>query len=335
MFRITSLRRWVVLATGLVVFTSDSLAAQNERSGTRQPGAGDSVLVASVALIAAGEGRLRSAWPGFWSSERAVLLFRPGGGGVLMMAGGPPAGFEPITTTQRYEPSTLRFYWSPAAPTDIPGRLDLFYQLGSVTVTAVAVEADIDRTMDVLFHELFHAYQHQHFSRRRDVSEALPDSLSPDTAYLSELDAERRLLADAMLLGTSDSASSTLRQLLERRRARLASAPTHLRALERQLERYEGTAELVSGLASAFLAQRSLDLVRDSIRAMLLTPSPSRNPFAPAYFSTLRWRTYGTGAAIAHILDAIGTPGWRAQLEAGAYLDELIAQRLGVAVIAP
>ncbi len=334
MFRITSLRRWVVLATGLVVFTSDSLAAQNERSGTRQPGAGDSVLVASVALIAAGEGRLRSAWPGFWSSERAVLLFRPGGGGVLMMAGGPPAGFEPITTTQRYEPSTLRFYWSPLAPTDIPGRLDLFYQLGPVTVTAVTAEGDVGRTMEVLFHELFHAYQHRHFLRRRDVSEALPDSLSPDTAYLSDLDAERRLLADAMLLETSDSAWSMLRQLLERRRTRFASAPMQLRALERQLERYEGTAELV-GLTAALLAERSLEVVRDSIRAMLLSNGPSPYPFAPAYFSTLRWRTYGTGAAIAHILDAIGTPGWRAQLEAGAYLDELIAQRLGVAVIAP
>ncbi len=332
-FRIPSLGQCAILATAWVVFAPALLAAQDERGDNQRPVAGDSVLFASIRLIAAGEPRLRALWAGFWSAEPAALLFRPGGGGVLMTADGPPADFQPITTIPPHERSTVRFYWSPRVPADIRGRLDLFYQLGPITVTAVAAEPDVGRTIDFLFHELFHAHQHAHFSRHRDVSEALPDSLSPDPAYLSDLDSERRLLADAMLLGTADTVRSILRQLLERRRARLASAPRQLRALEGQLERYEGTAELVGRMADTFLAGRSPQAIRDSIRAMLLTPAPQPKLFAPAYFSTLRWRLYGTGAALAHLLDVLGNSGWRAQVEAGAYLDEVISQHLGVPAI--
>ncbi len=136
---------------------------------------------------------------------------------------------------------------------------------------------------------------------------------------------ERRILAGALLEVDPVVVDTVLRLYLAVRQLRASETPPDVAEVERVLERIEGTAEFaaVSGTAAAFGwdgEEKAWDL------EPYLTHPVRRSPLGLDW--EIRQRVYGTGAAIALLLDRLSVP-WRGAIEAGKCFDEVLLDRLG------
>jgi hypothetical protein len=127
-----------------------------------------------------------------------------------------------------------------------------------------------------------------------------------------------------LVVAEPDSLRLLLQRYLAVRRARVGMLPDVME-VERRMERSEGTAKYVgckaATLATRATAERSLDCVREELDR----PLESFPSMPEADARLMRWRYYGTGGAIALLLDRL-KPGWKPLVEQGMHLDQLLAQ---------
>jgi hypothetical protein len=186
--------------------------------------------------------------------------------------------------------------------------------------------------LEFYFHESFHlAHQRARFvetpedRRAARLKEPLVDSahLTPNFAATAEL--ERRMLSAALGIADVDSLRAHLRRYLAVRRGR-AGTLLDVVEVERRMERMEGTAKYVGCRAAAQALgaspERAIACVQEELE-MDLEKDRSNMPEADARL--MRWRHYGTGGAIALLLDRL-RPGWKPLVEQGMHLDQLLSQ---------
>jgi hypothetical protein len=150
-----------------------------------------------------------------------------------------------------------------------------------------------------------------------------PAHVTPE--FVAGAEAERRMLRAALDVTDADSLRAHLRDYLGARRRRAGTLLDVVEA-ERRMERIEGTAQYVGCRAAALALelpeQRAIDCVREELEIDL---AKERSDFPEADARLMRWRHYGTGGAIALLLDRL-RPGWKPLLEQGMHLDQLLAQ---------
>ncbi|MBC8087074.1 MAG: hypothetical protein H7Z40_07385 [Phycisphaerae bacterium] len=213
--------------------------------------------------------------------------------------------------------------FAPRKPLELTG-LDLAYVVAGDTIAAVPVDEMVGQSLEVVFHEMFHVFQANAFVTSSAVSEIFDDPVVLTDSFRKLAETERMILATALAAPRLPEMKHRARQYLAVRRARIATVTAHVRALERQLERLEGTAHLV-GYQLAFATTRgrvsaATDSVLHDLRRSLDTYPAGLN----AQWPLMRWRLYGTGAAMGLLLDRLQTD-WRGDVQRGAVLDELLA----------
>ena len=297
----------------------------------------DAALVGMAATMnrsAAGVGRV---WPGFWGADQAFLLLSPAGRALLVTPRTPPP--EYVRAAGAGLPSGLagRPFRHAGYPAGLgPNRFSTAYALGGDTIPALEPKgaSDFER-LDFYFHEAFHGYQGRRFAPSRDgdrrvrFRERLVDSaVSTAPEFTAAAEAERRALVAALDATSPDSVRALARAYLALRERRTAALP-RVRAVERSMERMEGTATLV-GCGSAAVAVGEPPALRAAAcaRNELTRPLLEHGDFPEADARLMRWRLYGTGAAIGALLDRLSVD-WRPQVERGESLDLLLAERVG------
>ena len=284
-------------------------------------GSGDepTLLEAAVAL-GAGSERADTVWPGFSLVEEGFLLYEPGRA-ALLVGGAPPQGFVAVADSLLPPPLRGRTFSFEGALPGLDGGIDTRYAIGGVLTTAYPLGSSLSGTLAGMYHEAFHRYQQRAFADARVEGEGVPaGALTREFQALIEV--ERRMLARALQLEPGPARDSLVLGFLAVRHRRLDEAPQRVRDVERELERKEGSANLVGfGMAAATLG-RERGRVVAAIGEYLTMPL-DRFGSDPAT-QVMRWRAYGTGAAMGLLLDAKGA-AWRGPLERGAGFDQLLA----------
>jgi hypothetical protein len=204
----------------------------------------------------------------------------------------------------------------------------LAYSLGRFTVPALPLRDGAFETLSNFYHETFHAFQKAHFARGHDVREVVSPATIAAPEFAARAETERRLLRAALDARDVRSVRERLRVYLAVRWVRLHAVPDSVGAVERQIERYEGSAHLI-GYEAALIATRGDTAgLADTLRHSL-TVSLTAFPAGPGpEWRLIRWRVYGTGAAIGHLLGRLGQD-WRPALQGGAFFDDLAARSVG------
>ncbi|HLL45279.1 MAG TPA: hypothetical protein VK399_01160, partial [Longimicrobiaceae bacterium] len=184
------------------------------------------------------------------------------------------------------------------------------------------------------FHEAFHAYQSRRFNEAAGVKSGFgePIATSPRAGtaeFAARAEIERRILAAALRTPSLDSLRPLLLGYLAVRHARSWGAPD-VQQVERAMELDEGTAGLV-GYEAALLAtdQPRARIPEVVVERELGKPLAGMPEFPESDARLMRWRMYGTGAALGLLLERLGRRDWRARAEAGSYLDVMLAHAVG------
>jgi hypothetical protein len=277
----------------------------------------DTLLLATASGIVSSSNLVSSIWPGYWPKGQGFILARTRGDVLLVSESAPDSGFQRLD--DRILPRVLRgraFAAHGVIPglhaSSMDGGFNIRYPVAGTRVTAVSVKDSVRTTVEFLFHEAFHAFQDEHFARGPEaVLERSGAAVRTTPVFAAMAEVERRILAEALLADDSSSVS-LLRSFLAVRATRLDSAGAVARAEELQMERIEGTAQLVGVQASLAVTRadrREADrLVREILTADLAESDASWRT---------RLRVYGTGAALGLLLDRLGVP-WRGELARGA-----------------
>lgn len=284
-------------------------------------------LVDGVRAVGEAPARVDSLWPGFVLRDRGFLLYEPGGGALLVTDEAAPPGF----TAESDVPASFRgrAYRSRGTPPGLEGGIDTRYRLGEILTTAYPLGSTLGASLVGLYHESFHAYQDERFAGDTVAEEHVPAELLT-AEFAAMVEVERRMLSRALALSAEPEMDSEMDSLLLSflavRRERLADLPPRVSAAERALERREGSANLVGyQLAVATLGAAPDQLTKAVDR--YLTVDLGVFGGDPAN-QLLRWRAYGTGAAMGLLLDR-RAEHWRRRLEAGVPFDSLLAESLG------
>jgi hypothetical protein len=215
------------------------------------------------------------------------------------------------------------------------GHFSLAYGVGPDSVPALQpFGRTLNRKLAFYYHESFHAFQERRFApspqgdRRVRFRERLADSaITESSAFAGAAEHERRILAHALATDDQDSVRALLHQYLRSRSARLAKAPD-IHPIERSFERREGTATFVGYHAATLAIGGSDDDLRSVLREELVKPLAEFSAAPEADARQMRWRLYGTGAAICYFLEQM-VPDWKGKVENGSYVDAILATALG------
>ncbi len=287
----------------------------------------DSPLVALISLVGRAEPALGSLWPGFWSADRGFVLMHPNGRALAISRSQPSGAFGPVVWNGMPEVYAGRV-WRPADGAQFePSLLDLAFPLGRDTVVLVTIDSSLAGSTVFLFHEAFHRFQREVFTRDSDVSEIIAAADLPGESFIESAMREQCLLAAALATTDSDDLRALLRRYADLRAKRLATVPAHIAAVERQIERYEGSATLIGYRAAATIFGDRAIVVRDSIQAFLASDSFELPSWLSPDWKLIRWRAYGTGAAQGLLLDQMGVD-WKPRLTQGAFFDDILAGAL-------
>lgn len=104
---------------------------------------------------------------------------------------------------------------------------------------------------------------------------------------------------------------------------RLRAAPAQVRQVEQSLERIEGSANLVGHASAAAALGAGTGAATTAVREYLTLALDRFGGDRAAQL--MRWRAYGTGAALGLLLDRSGIP-WRGPLARGTSFDTLLEQ---------
>lgn len=186
------------------------------------------------------------------------------------------------------------------------------------------------RHLNYLYHEWFHGFQRNKlFTPAADEPQVrfrqpmVPPDRIADPKFTETVEMERKILIAALRTPSKKELRQLLQQYLAVRFLRTESLPDVL-AIERYFERYEGTATLVGLQAAAAATGAPEGQVSDWIQNELERKLDSF-PSSPTPDSRLlRWRVYGTGAALGLSLDGLKVR-WRKPIETGTDpLDKLL-----------
>lgn len=293
--------------------------------GTRGLSAAEDSLVGMARRVVLAAPEVDEVWPGFWPRQRPFILVVPGEATLLYLSRGTPPSF----LRELPSPGSGRLYVGPDSLPDLTANerfsFDLAYPVGDGTATAVRHDGDRILTLRLLYHEGFHAFQDGAFQQRDRPARDRSAGFEPTPELRALAEVERRILAGALLEVDSLSVDAVLRRYLAVRELRIRQTPPDVAEVERVLERIEGTAEFaaVSGTAAAF----GWD-AQEKARGLepYLTQPIRRSSLGLDW--EIRQRVYGTGAALALLLDRLSVP-WRGAIEAGKSLDEVLLDRLG------
>lgn len=312
-----------VVASALVVTVGTDFAAGAERPAG---GARDTlahVVEAAVEIVRSTD-EADGAWPGFWTG-RSFALTVPGELVVLYSAGDSVTGFSRVRDVGSGRIHARRGS-HPALKASRIETVDVSATVDGKTLTAVPVQDDTHGTLRLLYHEAFHAYQSKKFSplEMPELSDGgRPSGADPD----SVADLERRALAEAVAATTDSTRLDHLRTYVALRSWRCRQDRPRCRT-ELRVEREEGSAEYVGHRAALAVAGRDTSRIDEIVRRRLLGPLPE--PDSEIRIGGMTWeergRLYGTGAAIALVLDRLDVEGWRARLEEGASFFALVRE---------
>lgn len=281
---------------------------------TADPVSRQDLEVAAVRVLSH-QAALSRIWPGFWPDGQPFILHHPETGAVFAGAAA-PGGPE-------FRPGPL-----PGA--DAGYELD--YPSGVPDTVALKYEGDV-ADLSTLFHEQFHDHQTGTFLWTAGVQEEFVDtSLIPDlAAFAAAAEIERRVLVEALTARRPAERRRLAARYLALRSHRLSPLDPAIAKAEAYREWTEGTAEYVGVQGAAIVAEKpdgARDRIVEGLRRDLNSASGG---FSINWF---RWRAYSVGAGIAWLLDDFGAD-WRPKVEAGAHLDDLLAEAVGDPAASP
>jgi hypothetical protein len=285
----------------------------------------DSVIAAAAAAIVQNAEGCAAVWPGYWHAGKPFGLTRREDGSVFVYFPAPPAGFQPVRVGG--VPQALRGSWYvrrlPAAEFRAT---DPHFRIGETPVPLVMpFSLILWHNVDALYHYAFHQYQDERFAPLPGgiavfAEAAAPVTLSvPVDEFESLANAEQQTLSAALAAPSPDSLRALLQRYLDMRRRRTAMAPD-AQPYERYEERMEGIAVLVGKRCAGLATGAGPEWARALFREILAKPSHALDNRMVSKF-----RAFPVGAALGMLLDDLRVPGWRAAVEAGAALDDLLA----------
>lgn len=267
-------------------------------------------------------------WPSYWNEFPPFILAESEKTVLLVTHNEPPALFKPFCGDNFPEELKGISYVVRGEIPDLHasrGRFDLNYVVGKDTLTAVSIQETLPGTIEFFFHEAFHAFQHRVFPERDQVEPATREIYSSEK-YQEYDTIERKLLSEIISLPPGKKSRNLLLAYITFRHHRLLNISENARDAERELERTEGTAQLVSEYAGLYLPSTEED---DTLGARIqhLLQSNYENALNEQF--RYRNRLYGTGAALAYILDLYNV-NWQKQLLEGIFLDQILQSGLNL-----
>ncbi|MEX2611197.1 MAG: hypothetical protein WEA24_14830, partial [Gemmatimonadota bacterium] len=270
--------------------------------------------------------RVDSVWPGYSLREQGFLLYTPGESALLVTSEPAPAGFTPLADSLLPAALRGRAYAFAGGLPGLEGGVDTRYRIGRLLTTAYApgASASLRSALAGLYHEGFHTYQDRRFSAGGVDDRALAEPLTGEFAALVEV--ERRMLATALARGADATLDSLLQGFLAVRHRRLREASAEVLRVDGALERIEGSANLVGhASAAAALGADTGRAVGNAVREYLTVDLDRFG--GDRATQLMRWRAYGTGAALGLLLDRRGA-AWRTLIEEGASFHALLERAI-------
>lgn len=323
----TRARCWVAVAA--VVLQAACGTSRNHTqpaprlSQTTEVQSVDSLLLATASAIVKSSGSLTSIWTGYWPQGQGFIIARPRGDILLVSRVAPDSGFQRLNG--RLVPRVLRGrafarrgVVAGLFASRMDGGLNIHYAVAGTSVTAVAVKDSVRTTAEFLFHEAFHAFQDSHFAKKPEAgAERSPNDAKSPPEFSAMAEVERRILAEALSADDTDT-RALLRCFVAVRSRRFSSISEAARTEELQMERIEGSAQLVGVQASLAVVRADSKQAEPLLRELLT----SHLAESDAYWR-IRLRVYGTGAATGLLLDRVGVP-WRSELAGGATFFDIV-----------
>jgi hypothetical protein len=288
-------------------------------------------------LIVRASPKVSRVWSGYWSPNQPFVLLRPKERALLVSYTTPPA--EYVLQTGDKIPSSIggRVYFHQNYPAieangDLNFRIAKHYAPALEPQLGVGSETKEFRQLNYLFHEWFHGFQNNGLFAKSPAEPSVffgkpmvPASQTSDPKFTEMAELERRILSASLQTSSKKELRSMLKQYLAVRFQRTQNLPD-VQFLERHFERYEGTALLVGIQAAVAATGLPPEKIKTLIQTELARELKSF-PSAPTPDSRLmRWRLYGTGAAIGLLLDTLKFK-WRKPIEKGVEpLDALLAK---------
>lgn len=130
---------------------------------------------------------------------------------------------------------------------------DLDFLVGGARAPAVSFQDSLVETYKLLFHEAFHAFQHDRFSPRSQPESEADEKTLSSRSFNALAEVERTILGDAVASPDVDSVRALLRSYLAVRSHRMDRVDEPVRRLERELEIVEGTAQYIGYAAASVI----------------------------------------------------------------------------------
>lgn len=285
-------------------------------------------LISTAAEVVRASKQLSQVWPGYWPEDQAFII-NVGGMGALLISPGPkPASFKPISSSEL--PPEIKgrafFHEGVLSGAQRPFVTDFPIGEGKSAMLVNAQDRDAAKTMALMLHEQFHAYQQTAF-KGREKQFVDPLAVKDRVAFAATADMERNILVEALNAKAAGERQKLLQQYFAVRRERERTVSPEVVKVEQGFERSEGTASFAE--KASLVAVSGGD--ENDLKPLLIEQLSTRLPPDSAYTSTwFRGRSYGTGAALTYLISQHDAGAWRAKIESGAKLDALLESLVGV-----
>jgi hypothetical protein len=302
---------------------------------TLQPA--DSSLIRMASAMVESTPEIARVWPGFWSNDRAFLLLRPTETALLITSRTPPSEYEAVPESQLPEELIGRAYLRKEYPPGIDeNTFDTRYQVGRDTIPALEPKrSTLFGQSDFYMHEAFHGHQRANWVETPgDTMRAKPGRPLVEPSHIESVEfraqgeVERHILDSALDVSSQDRLLALMHRYLAVRRMR-TNGLDDVNAVERSMERREGTAQYVGCYSASGVANVPEKRALSCIREELTTPLDSMRNFPEADARLMRWRQYGTGGALSVILNRLDAENWQERVSEGAALDEILSKVIG------
>lgn len=258
-------------------------------------------LLSEIPQLSAAAAR---AWPGFRIEDQVFILFADGGPTGLVGDPNPPEDFLPVA-------GSPGVYLLPGPPPDsltVQG-IVAWHGRRAAAVPYPYRPNTIELNGYGYIHEAFHAFQFRVQPEGRFSGDGGSNTMFPDTVVeaVALLNLEGRLLAEALTTREPERAREAALSALAVRDRRCVLLGTRECELERRLEQMEGSATFVEWRvlrdAGYVSAAEVIDTVLQAIRSVEDLTRLER-----FYF-------YDRGHALLLLLEHLGVPEWRRQVE--------------------
>lgn len=284
-------------------------------------------LILTAAEVVRASKQLSQVWPGYWPEDQAFII-NVGGMGALLISPGPkPASFKPISSSEL--PPEIKgkafFHEGVLSGAQRPFVTDFPIGEGKSAMLVNAQDRDAAKTMALMLHEQFHAYQRTAF-KGREKQFVDPLAVKDRVAFATTADMERNILVEALNAKAAGERQKLLQQYFAVRRERERTVSPDVVKVEQDFERSEGTASYAEKASLVAVSGDELGLKRLLVK-QLNEKLDAKGAYASTWF---RGRSYSTGAALTYLISQHDAGAWRAKIESGAKLDALLESLVGV-----